>query len=166
MHPTIVSLDDIRHQARRRLPQLIFDFIDGAAGNEGAKHRNRKAFEEIYLQPRALFQVEKRSLHKNFLNQTWDLPFGIAPMGMCNLAWPSTDQMLATAAANHNIPVCLSTAGSSTIENMHTWAGENAWFQLYVGGSIDAAWSLVERAKNADYKTLILTVDVPTVAPR
>ncbi len=166
MATKIFSVDDARLLARRRLPRLMFDFIDGAAGNEQAKQLNREALDHIRLQPRVLVNVDKRSVKKTFLDRTWGLPFGIAPMGMCNLAWPGTDNMLAAAAIEHNIPLALSTMSSTSIENIYEQAGQNAWFQLYVGQSEALAMDLVSRADIAGYPVLILTVDVPQVAPR
>ncbi len=87
-------------------------------------------------------------------------------MGMCNLAWPHADRAIAEAASMFNIPVCLSSAASSSIEDMRSWAGENAWFQLYVGGPVEQAFEMVERAHAAGYRNLILTVDVPEVSRR
>lgn len=87
-------------------------------------------------------------------------------MGMCNLAWPGADAMIGRAAERFGMPVCLSTAASSTIEEMREWAGERAWFQLYVSGTTDTALSLARRASDAGYDTLILTVDVPEVSRR
>ncbi len=166
MAKTIFSVDDARVLARRRMPRIIFDFVDGAAGGEHAKRLNREALEQIRLQPRVLVNVDNRNLKKSFLGRLWDLPFGIAPMGMCDLAWPGADKILAAAAVEHNIPLCLSTMASSTIEDIHRQAGENAWFQLYVGQSEALAMELVSRAEAAGYPVLILTVDVPQVAPR
>ncbi len=110
--------------------------------------------------------VSQRSLATRFLGKDYDLPFGVAPMGMCNLIWPGSDKLLAEASRIHNIPVCLSSAASSSLEDMRQWAGDNAWFQLYVGQSVDASLEMVERAKRAGYQTLILTVDVPQVSRR
>ena len=110
--------------------------------------------------------VAQRSLETSFLGRSYSVPFGIAPMGMCNLAWPYADKYLARVAQQAGMPVCLSTAGSSTIEDMYGWGGENTWFQLYVTQSTDMALELVERARIAGYDTLILTVDVPEVSRR
>ena len=166
MAQKIYSIDEARTLAKRRLPKMMFDFIDGAAGNEQAKKRNREALEAIHLQPRVLVNVDQRNLKKSFLGREWGLPIGIAPMGMCELAWPGTDSMLAKAAVKYDMPLGLSTAGSSSIEDIYKQAGDNTWFQLYVGGSEEQAMGLVERAKTAGYSTLIFTVDVPQVAPR
>ena len=157
---------DARRIARQRLPRLVFDFIEGAAGREIAAGRNTKALDAVALQPRVLQDVSKRSSGVSLLGSGFALPFGIAPMGMCNLIWPEADRMLARAARAFDIPVCLSTAASSTIEEMAQWAGPNAWFQLYVSHSPEVALSLAERAEKAGYDKLILTVDVPQVSRR
>jgi len=87
-------------------------------------------------------------------------------MGMCALSWHGADAMLAKAAVKRGVPIGVSTAASESLENMAELAGNNAWFQLYVGPSIDEAMKLVDRAKAAGYKTLILTVDAQKVARR
>ena len=164
--PKFHSIDGARRAAKRRLPRMMFDFIDGAAGSEIAKRLNQEALDAIRLQPRVLVNVDERSLAKTIFGRKYDLPFGIAPMGMCNLAWPGTDQMLAEAAVKHNLPHTLSTMSSSSIEEVGRWAGENAWFQLYVSQSDELAMELIDRANDAGYPVLMLTVDVPQVAPR
>ena len=145
---------------------MMFDFIEGGAGRELATARNETAFDRIDFQPRVMGDVSVRSLKTTFLGRAYDHPFGIAPMGMCNLTWAGADRMLARAATAFNFPVCLSTAGSSSIEEMRAWAGENAWFQLYINRSVDTALTLVERAEQAGYQTLVLTVDVPQLSRR
>jgi len=162
----IFSTQDALQVAKQRLPRLIFDFIEGSTGREVAALRNLTRFDEITLQPRVMQDVEIRNLKTLFLGQSYDLPFGIAPMGMCNLAWPGADQALAEAAQAFNVPVCLSSAASSSIEDMRSWAGKNSWFQLYVGSSMEESLALVDRAHKAGYENLILTVDVPQVSRR
>ncbi len=166
MPSQIFTVEDARVKAKRRLPKMVFDYIDGAAGRELLASENISAFESIKLQPRALINVEGRTQTKSFLGKDWGLPFGIAPMGMCNLAWPGADEMLAKAATEYNIPLGLSTMASSTIEQTRERAGENAWFQFYVSGSKESAMKLIDRAAASGYKNLIFTVDVPHVAPR
>ena len=162
----IHSAKDARRLARRRLPRLVFDFIDGAAGYETTARRNRSALTNIRLQPRVLLDVKSRTLAKTFLGEKMGLPFGIAPMGMCNLAWPGADSMLADAAARHRIPLCVSTAASTAMETLRQRAGRHAWFQLYAGESGEASLRMALRAQEAGYDHLILTVDAPQVARR
>ena len=159
-------VDDFRVGAQQRMPRVIFDYVDGAAGFETSSRLNRDMIDQIRLMPRVLVDIRERELAKTFLGRTWTLPFGIAPMGMCNLAWPNTDKAFAAAAVDHDIPVCLSTFGSSSIEDMGERASGNGWFQLYVGPSVDDAMDLVQRAENAGYEYLLLTVDVPVVSAR
>ena len=145
---------------------MIFDYIDGAAGSEYGYAMNQSRLEQIRLQPRVLVNTEGRSLKKTLFGREWDLPFGIAPMGMCNLTWPDGDKMLAEAAVKHNIPVGLSTMASSSIEQTFDRAGTHAWFQLYVGQSEEVAFNMVDRARICGYETIMLTVDVPILAAR
>ena len=159
-------VDDFRVGAQQRMPRVIFDYVDGAAGFETSSRLNRDMIDQIRLMPRVLVDIRERELAKTFLGRTWTLPFGIAPMGMCNLAWPNTDKAFAAVAVDHDIPVCLSTFGSSSIEDMGERASGNVWFQLYVGPSVDDAMDLVQRAKNTGYEYLVLTVDVPVVSAR
>ena len=157
--------EDARRAARRRLPRMIYDFIDGGAGEERATRRNREALAHIELLPRVLVNVEARRVACDFLGRRWDLPFGIAPMGMCDLAWPGTDRAFGEAARDFSIPHCLSTAASTSLEDCRARAGDNAWFQLYVSAP-DAGWELVRRALEAGYEHLVLTVDTPVLSRR
>lgn len=167
-HPSsrIFSTEDARRLARRRLPRLIFDFVEGAAGREVGAQRNLSRFDAIMLQPRVMTDVAERSLATMFLTRRYKVPFGIAPMGMCNLVHPRADHSLAEAANTIDLPICLSSAASTSIEDMARLAGPRAWFQLYFGASTDASLAMVERARAAGYDTLVLTVDVPQVSRR
>ena len=148
------------------MPRVMFDYVDGAAGGETAARLNEEDLENIRLTPRVLVNVENRKLSKRLLGQHFDLPFGIAPMGMCNLAWPGADKMLAEQALRRNIPLCVSTLASTCLEETYALARQNTWFQLYVSQSLAVGLELTERAQTAGYDVLVLTVDVPQVAKR
>ena len=162
----IFSLADARKYAKRRMPRMTFDYIDGSAGDERTCALNVERIEMLRMLPRVLINVERRNYRKAVFGQTWDLPFGIAPMGMCNLTWPGADAMLARAAREYGIPLVLSTMASSSIEVTAERAGAHAWFQLYVGQSEEVAYDLIERAETVGYSHLILTVDVPEIGFR
>lgn len=164
--PKIYATEDARLLARRRLPQLIFDFIDGAAGREVGARRNETRFDEVLLQPRAMAEVGVRSTATRLLGREYGLPFGIAPMGMCNLSCAGADAHIAHVATERNMPVGLSSAGSSSLTEMRDWAGDLAWFQLYFGQSAEATLAVADQARDAGYDTLVLTVDVPEVSRR
>ena len=97
------------------MPRMMFDFVDGATGRESGERLNRSAIEQVRLLPRILVDIEERGLGKRFLGRDMGLPFGIAPMGMCALAWPGADRMLASEAVRREIPICLSTAASTSL---------------------------------------------------
>ncbi|NNF80313.1 MAG: alpha-hydroxy-acid oxidizing protein [Rhizobiales bacterium] len=163
---SIFDVDDAMRLAKRRMPHMMFDFVQGAVGTELAANLNCEALNRIRLCPRVLVNVDGRKLGKQFLDEDMGLPFGIAPMGMCNLVWPGADGILAEQAAKHNIPLGVSTAASSRLEDMIEQSGGKAWFQLYVYQSHEAAFDLVDRAAAAGYTKLLLTVDVTQLSRR
>jgi len=162
----IHASEHAREIAKRRLPWMVFDYIDGAAGQGFGDELNRQAIREMRLQSRVLVDVEHRDLSQSILGQHCSLPFGISPMGMCNLSCPGADMMLARLAAAHNIPIGASTAASSSLESIAQTSNGNAWFQLYFGGDESVSDQLLERAEAAGYEVLIFTVDVPEVGRR
>ena len=145
---------------------MVFDYIDGAAGEETGAALNRRALSELRLRPRALVNTSARDVSVEVFGKRQGAPFGIAPMGMCNLSGPGADMALARLAARTPIPHCVSTVASTPMETIIETAQGNAWFQLYFSGDGSGAMKLVERAKAAGYETLILTVDVPEVGRR
>jgi isopentenyl diphosphate isomerase/L-lactate dehydrogenase-like FMN-dependent dehydrogenase len=163
---SIHSSQDARDLARQRLPWMVFDYFDGSAGNGFGEKRNREVIRDIELFPRTLNNVEHRDLTVSLFDKTVGLPFGVSPMGMCNLSMPGADLMLAKLAAKNKIPVGVSTAASTSLEKMIEIAEGNAWFQLYFSGNLEQSDLLIKRAEDAGYDTLILTVDVPEVGRR
>lgn len=162
----LYSAEDQRRAAQRRMPRIIFDALDGGAGRETALRKNTEAFDDLFLQSRVLVNVQDRSLQTTFLGTPWQLPFGVSPMGMCNLFWPDADQILAEAARTFGFPLGVSTMASTSLEEIFEQAGGNAWFQLYAGESDEVTFGLVERAERAGYSALILTADVPVLPSR
>ncbi len=145
---------------------MVFDYIDGAAGEGFAEKRNRDRIRSLQLQPRILNNVEHRCTEVNVFGRLAKLPFGVSPIGMCNLSSPHADRWLARLAAEYCIPIGVSTAASSTLESMIEWSDGNAWFQLYFSGNEIASNALIDRAQDSGYQTLIMTVDVPEVGRR
>ncbi len=162
----IHSAEDARLIAKRRLPWMVFDYIDGSAGRETGAARNRAALDALTLQPRILRDVSTRDLSVSLFGTQATRPFGIAPMGMCNLSAPGADLMLARLAAKYKVPHGVSTVASTPLEQIIDVADGHAWFQLYFTGDGTGTFKLVERAKAAGYTTLVLTVDVPEVGRR
>ena len=155
------TLDDFRLFAKKKLPKMVFGYIDGGAGDGLALKRNIQSFKKLLLQPKTLLNVKNRSFSKRINDQTFDYPFGIAPMGLCNVSNPNADTMLAQAAKKLNIPFCVSTASSTSIEDIYKIASNNVWFQLYMGSSVESTMKLVERVEKVGIKNLVISVDVP-----
>ena len=162
----IFSIKDARELSRKRLPKLVFDFIDGASGDEKLAEINSRALDQIRLEPKVLRNVEKRSLKKQVLGYEFDFPFGFAPMGMTNLSWPGADSMLAAESARNNIPTCVSMASTTTLEKMYELSEGHSWMQLYIFQDENFVMELLDRAKNTGYEVAILTVDVPVLSRR
>lgn len=156
----IFSIEDARILAKKRLPRLMFDFVDGASGDETLCEINSSALNQIRLEPRVLRNVEKRNLKKTILDIECDLPFGFSPMGMCNLTWPKADEMLANESLINNIPNCVSMASSTSLERMFELSKGKSWIQLY-NFNENFVMEILERAHQTGYKVAILTVDVP-----
>ncbi|MBT3140471.1 alpha-hydroxy-acid oxidizing protein [Phaeobacter gallaeciensis] len=162
----IHSTADARRLARKRLPWMVFDYIDGSAGEEHGAALNRKAIQDIRLSPRVLRNVSDRDLSVTLFNTPMQRPFGISPMGMCNLSAPGADLMLAQIAREFQVPHGVSTVASTDMETLLDASDRKAWFQLYFSGDGSGTMQLVERAKRTGYDTLVLTLDVPEVGRR
>lgn len=161
----MLSLDDFEEAARRRLPRPIFGYASGGSETNASLRGNRAAFDELAFVPRVLVNVAGRTQKTTLLGQTYDMPFGLAPMGGTSLAAYQGDVLLARAAAAANIPMILSGASLTTLERVKA-AGATAWFQAYLPGESTEITALVERVARAGYDTLVLTVDVPVIANR
>lgn len=162
----IHDAEDARRLARRHLPWMVFDYIDGAAAGGHGEAMNRAALLDLRLEPRILVNVEKRDLGVKVFDHEGRAPFGISPMGMCNLSTPGADLMLARMAAREQVPLGVSTVSSTPLERLIEAAEGHAWFQLYFSGDGSGTSKLVDRAEAAGYKTLVMTLDVPEVGRR
>ena len=162
----IHTIDDAIKLSKKRLPKLVFDFIDGASGDDKLAEINSKALDQIRLEPKVFRNVENRNLSKKIFDFHFDYPFGFAPMGMTNLSWPEADKMIAKESAYNNIPTCVSMASSTTLEDMFTFSEGHSWMQIYIFQSEEFIMELLKRAESIGYKVLILTVDVPILSRR
>ena len=160
------SIEDLRQRARRRIPRFAFDLVDGGAESERNLRRNIEAFEEVQLTPRYMVDVSRVDTRADLFGQTFDAPFGMAPIGMLNAFWPDADLTLARLCARENIPYVASSAASTTLEKLAEAAGGNGWFQLYVSGDAEVTGGLIARAEAADYKVMMVTADVPAAGKR
>ncbi len=163
---TAVNLDDFRLLARRKLPKIGFDFIEGGADDEFCLQRNRDAFQRFNLLPRCLVDVSQRSQQTTLLGRSYASPFGISPTGLAGLFRPNADLMLAAAAAAANIPYIMSSASSNSLEAAAKIAPHTTWFQIYCARDEKIIPDMVRRARDVNLKTLVVTVDVPVNSNR
>ena len=161
-----INYDDLRRMARRRLPKIAFDFIEGGTEGEHGLPRNTDAFQRHALVPRYMVDISERSQSTSLFGRTYASPFGIAPTGAAGLFRSDADLMLAEAARAADIPFIISGAASATIEDIARVAPEHAWFQLYPPNNDDLATDQIARAAAAGLSTLVVTVDVPNLPKR
>ncbi len=155
----LINVEDYRRQAKRTLPRIIFDYLEGGAEDERGLNHNRTIFDQFRLKPKRLVDISQRDISCKLFNKKWDAPFAIAPTGLNSSLWPYADRILAKSAAKANIPFMLSTASNMSIEAVAKSCDGEKWFQLYVVHQ-ELAVKMVQRALSAGYTTLIITLDV------
>lgn len=160
------SVADMAETAARRMPKFVHDYMIGGIGVEACVQRNRDALNSTLLLPRYLSDAQKPDIRTHILDETFDAPFGVAPLGLSGLMWPQLELILAAAARNHNIPYTLSTYACVSLERLKPVAGENGWFQYYPSDTPQYEQDLLNRCREAGYRTLVLTVDIPTETRR
>jgi isopentenyl diphosphate isomerase/L-lactate dehydrogenase-like FMN-dependent dehydrogenase len=152
-----VNVEDYRVLAQKRLPKMVFDYLEGSAEDETGLAHNRAVFQRVRLRSRRLVDVSGRDSSTTLFDKRISTPLLIAPTGLNGSFWPKGDIALARSAARFGIPFLLSTASNSSIEEVAEHADGDLWFQLYVVHR-KLAEQLVRRAMDAGYSTLVLTV--------
>lgn len=160
------GLDDLRAHARRRLPRFVWEYLDSATGREASQARNRSCLDRIGLMPAILNGPQDVDLSTELFGSTLPLPFGIAPVGMSGLVWPDAEGHLARHAKSANLPYGLSTVASQSPEDLAPHLGAHGWFQLYPPKDETIRKDMLARARDAGFKVLVLTVDVPVASRR
>jgi len=161
-----VNIEDLHRMAKRRLPKIAFDFIEGGVEDELGISRNEAAFRRYRLMPRYLVDVNKRDQSAKLFDRVYASPFGISPTGAAGLFRPGADLMLAESAAGANIPFVMSGASTASMEKAAGVAPTHTWYQLYVARDPKISEDLIRRARDAGLGTLVLTVDVPVGSKR
>ena len=162
-----LTIYDLRKIAKRRTPAAAFDYTDGAAEGEFSMNRARQAFEDIEFHPGVLTDVSTVDTTTEVLGGTSVMPFGIAPTGFTRLMQTEGEIAGSGAAGAAGIPFCLSTLGTTSIEDVRKVNPDGRlWFQLYVMREREISYGLVERAAKAGFDTLFFTVDTPVAGAR
>lgn len=161
----VLSLADFEVEARRHLPKVLFEYIAGAAEDNVSLRANRQAFQHYAFCPRVMVDVSRRSQQTALFGTTYASPFGIAPVGISAMSAYRGDLVLARAAAAEGIPAIMS--GSSLIRMEEVaQAAPDTWFQAYLPGDERKVDGLIDRVREAGFRTLVVTVDIPVWANR
>ncbi|MCL1124838.1 alpha-hydroxy acid oxidase [Shewanella surugensis] len=156
------SSKQLKQKAHRRVPKFAYDYLIEGCMDDIGLMRNRQAinaitFKPTYIQPR--IDVDT---NVSLFGHTYSAPFGIAPIGLQGLMWPNAPIILAKAAYKHNIPYILSTVSSESLEQIAEATHGQAWYQLYNPTDPHIRDDIIDRLKVMQYKTLVVTIDMPT----
>lgn len=160
------SIDDLNKQAKKSIPGVIYDYLDGGAEDEITVQRNRESFDCYEFVPRVLRDVRKIDLSVTMQGVRSPMPLFLAPTGMSRLFHYKGETAVARAADEARIPYTLSTVATTSIEDVAELCQAPLFFQIYVWKNRDLVFEFIERCKRSAYKGLILAVDVPALGNR
>jgi len=161
-----INVDDLRRLAKRRLPKIAYDFIEGGLEDELGIRRNEQALRALCLVPRYGVDVQRVDQRTPLFGRTFASPVGIAPTGLGGLFRRGADLMLAEAARRADVPFIMSGNGTGLVEDLGRLAPEHGWFQLYLAKDRGISEDMVRRAGDAGLSTLAITLDVPVNSKR
>src|SRR5436190_3421496 len=164
--PRVVNLADLRRAAKRRLPRVVFDYIDGGADAEWTMRENSRAFDDVIFRPRSAVATPACDLRTTVLGETIDLPFILAPVGSSRRFYPRGEEAAARAAGDAGTIYTLSTLSGCAVRDVKAATRGPVWYQLYLIGGRDVALGGIERAKNCGCAALVVTVDTPVAGMR
>lgn len=160
------SLDDLQRAAARRLPKMVREFVDGGADDEVTLRANVADFAAVTLLPKAMSDVATRNQEITVFGKTYPSAVGLSPAGLARLVHRDGELAAARAAAKAGAIFTPSIASSFSLEEIAAVGEGPRWFQLYLWKDRALIETLVERARDAGYEALVLTVDVPIVGNR
>lgn len=164
--PAAVNIADLRAIAKKRLPRVVFDYIDGGAGAEWTMRENARVFDDVMFRPRSAVATTDVDLRTTVLGEPIDVPFVLAPVGSSRLFWPRGEEVAARAAGDAGTIYTLSTLSGCAVRGVKAATSGPVWYQLYLVGGRDVALAGIERAKSAGCSALVVTVDTPVAGMR
>jgi L-lactate dehydrogenase (cytochrome) len=160
------STEDLRSLASKKIPTFAFEYLDGGCNEDVNITRNTFDIREIELIPNYIRKSFTPNLKTKLFDKVYDVPFGVAPIGLQGLIWPNSPNIIAEASKKYNFPFILSTVSTSDIETIAKITDGEAWFQLYYPSNKTIRNDILERAKNSGCEVLVLLCDVPTFGYR
>src|SRR6266568_2064989 len=164
--PRVVNIADLRSIAERRLPKVVFDYLDGGAEGEVTLRENCRAFEAITFRPRHAIAVGECNLRTRVLGAEISFPAMLAPVGYSRLMHPDGEIAAARAAGEAGTGYILSTISGHKMEDVKAGTKGFAWYQLYLVGGREVAEGAIERARKAGFSALVITIDTPVAGMR
>jgi len=164
--PRVLNIEDLRRAAKRRLPRVVFDYIDGGAEAELTLCANCRAFEAVTLRPRCAVATPACDLRTTVLGTPLSMPLILAPVGSSRLIYPRGEEVAARAAGVAGIAYALSTLSGCRLEDVAAASKGPVWYQLYLVGGRDCALSAIERAGVAGFSALVVTIDTAVAGMR
>jgi L-lactate dehydrogenase (cytochrome) len=164
--PRVISVEDLRPLARRRLPRAVFDYLDGGAEAEVTLRENCRAFEDVTFRPRHAVAVPNCDLRTQVLGFDISLPVLLAPVGYSRLMHPDGEAGAARAAGAAGTAYILSTISGHALEDVKAASAGPVCYQLYLLGGREASEGAIERARNAGFSALVVTIDTPVAGMR
>ena len=164
--PRVVNIADLRTLARRRLPRVVFDYVDGGAEDEITLRENRRAFEDITFRPRQAVAMSHCDLRTRVLGCELSLPALLAPVGYTRVIHAGGEVAAARAAGQAGTAYVLSTISGYPLEDVRAASVGPVFYQLYIMGGREAAEGALERARNAGYAGLFVTIDTAVAGMR
>lgn len=164
--PRVLNIQDLRRVAKRRLPRVVFDYIDGGAEDESTLRANCRAFEAVTLRPRCAVATPVCDLRATVIGTPLSMPLILAPVGSSRLIYPRGEEAAARAADAAGIAYVLSTLSGCRLEDVATASKAPLWYQLYLVGGRDCALAAIERAQAAGFSVLVVTIDTAVAGMR
>ena len=161
-----INLDDLRVLAKKRVPKIVYDFIEGGVDDEDGLARNEDAFRRRSLAPRYMVDISTLDQSTTIFGRTYSSAYGIAPTGGIGNFRRGGDLMLAKAARDANIPFIMSGAATASMEDMARVAPDHGWYQLYTAKNRSISEDQIRRAADLGLHALVVTVDVPVSSNR
>lgn len=162
----VISIGDLRQMARRRLPPVVFDYLDGGADGEITLRENCRVFEDVTFRPRQAVSVGDCDLRTRVLDFTLSFPAILAPVGYSRLMHPGGEVAAARAAGARGTGYILSTISSHKLEDVRAATTGPVWYQLYLVGGRPIAELALDRARKAGFSALVVTIDTPVAGTR
>ncbi len=164
--PRVINIHDLRHLAQRRLPKVVFDYLDGGAESEVTLRENCRVFEDVTFRPRQAVAIPECDLRTRVLSADLAFPAILAPIGYSRLMHPGGEVAAAAAAEEAGLAYTLSTISGHKLENVRAASKGPVWYQLYLVGGREVAGGAIDRARRAGFSALVVTIDTPVAGMR